>query len=259
MRGYKTMAYQTLRVREQPGVRFIQLYRPEAQNALNVLLIHELTELLCALEEDMSINVVVLEGLPNFFCSGMDFQEYVTLDGDSEQRMASTFALFRHFSESSKIIVAKVQGKVNAGGIGLIAASDLVIATSTASFALSELLFGLLPAMVLPFLIRRIGQQRAKLLALSTQPIGAEEAHRWGLVDAYGADPDQLLLPYLQRWRRLSPVSIRQLKSYMNQLQPMDSVTQTLAINTIATLMADAEVKAGIRRYVEDGSVPWSR
>jgi polyketide biosynthesis enoyl-CoA hydratase PksH len=253
------MTYQTLRVREQPGVRFVQLYRPEAQNALNTLLVHELIMLLHALEEDRSINVVVLEGLPNVFCSGMDFQEYVNLDGDEDLRMADTFTLFRQFSESSKIIVAKVQGKVNAGGIGLIAASDLVIAANTAAFALSELLFGLLPAIVLPFLIQRVGQQRAKLLALSTQPIEAAEAYRWGLVDAYGADPDQLLLPYLQRWRRLSPLAIRKLKTYMNQLQPIDSTTQTLAVKTISTLMADPEVKAGIRRYVEDGSVPWGK
>ncbi|CAN5595196.1 enoyl-CoA hydratase/isomerase [soil metagenome] len=259
MSGYKAMAYQTLRVREQPGIRFVQLYRPEAQNALNTRLIHELTEILGGLEDNPSVNVVVLEGLPDVFCSGMDFQEYVNLEGDGELRMADTFTLFRKLAESSKIIVAKVQGKVNAGGIGLVAASDLVVAESTAFFALPELLFGLLPAMVLPFLIRRVGHQRAKLLALSTQPIGAAEAHRWGLVDVYGAELDQLLLPYLQRWRRLSPLSIRKLKTYMNQLQPIDNATQTLAVKTIAAAMGEAEVKAGIRRYVEDGSAPWSQ
>lgn len=95
----------------------------------------------------------------------------------------------RQLAESSKIIVAKVQGKVNAGGIGLVAGSDLVVADNEASFALSELLFGLLPAMVLPFLIQRVGLQRAKLLALTTQPIQAAEAQRWGLVDEIGADP----------------------------------------------------------------------
>lgn len=253
------MAYQTLRVRKQPGVRFVQLYRPEAQNALNMALIGELREILHGLEDEPSVNVVVLEGLPDVFCSGMDFQEYINLDGDDERRMADTFSLFRQFSESSKIIVTKVQGKVNAGGMGLVAASDLAIADSTAFFALPELLFGLLPAMVLPFLIRRVGQQRAKLLALSTQPISAIEAHRWGLVDLYGADPDQLLLPYLQRWRRLSASSIRTLKAYMNQLQPLDHVTQTLAVKTTTVAMMDADVKAGIRRYVEEGSAPWQK
>lgn len=257
--NYQTMNYQTLRLRQQPGVQFIQLDRPAAQNALNESLVRELTELYCALEDDPQINVIVLEGQPTVFCSGMDFQEYVETERDPAVWTSQTFTLFRRFTESAKIIVARVQGKVTAGGMGLVAASDLVIAERGASFALSEALFGLLPAMVLPFLIRRIGQQRARLLALSTQPIDVVEAHRWGLVDSYGDDTDQLLQPYLQRWRRLSPQTIRRLKTYMNALQPIDLATQNLAIQTIAEVMADPEVKQGIRRYVGEGVAPWTR
>lgn len=251
------MSYATLRIREQPGVRFVQLYRPEAQNAINDQLLNELSAELDALENDMHTNVVVLEGLPHVFCSGMDFQEYAAAESDQHLHMANAFALLRRLSESSKITVAKVQGKVNAGGIGIVAASDLVIAQTDSSFAFSELLFGLLPAVVLPFLHRRIGYPKAKLLALSTQPIDAVEAHRWGLADVCGADTEQLLQPFLQRWRRLTPMSIRRLKQYMNQLQSINSVTQTLAVATISELMSDPGVKAGIRRYVEEGIAPW--
>jgi polyketide biosynthesis enoyl-CoA hydratase PksH len=251
------MIYQTLRLRKQPGVHFIQLYRPEAHNTINQPLIAELTDALHAVEDDSSINIVVLEGLPEVFCNGMDFQEYVDSSRDAYLRMADAFTFFRQLSESPKIIVAKVQGKVNAGGVGLVAASDLVIAETKASFAFSELLFGLLPAVVLPFLLRRIGHQRAKLLALSTQPMDAAEAHRWGLVDSYGEDAEQLLHPYLQRWRRLSPTSIRKLKNYMNQLQPIEIATEMLAVNTVSELMAEPTIREGIRRYVEEGVAPW--
>ncbi|MEZ4737577.1 MAG: enoyl-CoA hydratase/isomerase [Caldilineaceae bacterium] len=259
MSGYKAMAYQTLRVRQQPGVQFVQIYRPEANNAINATLVQELAALIQAVEADPSINVIVLEGLPEVFCSGMDFQEYVAETRDEAQRTADFFTFLRQLAESSKVIVAKVQGKVNAGGIGLVAVSDLVVAESSASFGLSELLFGLLPAMVLPFLIQRLGRQKAKLLALTTQPISAAEAQQWGLVDIYGADVEPLLRPYLQRWRRLSPLAIRRLKRYLNQLQPLDEATQTLAVKTIAEVMADPAIKAGIRRYVEEGVAPWSR
>ena len=253
------MSYETLRIRQQPGVCFIQLYRPEAQNALNVTLMAELMTQLCLLEGDPTINVIVLEGWPQVFCSGMDLQEYAVAEHEEEARMTTAFAVLRQLAESTKIVVARIEGRVNAGGIGLVAACDLVIAENAATFALSELLFGLLPAMVLPFLQRRIGYHRAKLLALSTQPLSAAEAQRWGLVDLCGADPDQLLRPYLQRWRALSAPSIQRLKGYMNQLQPIDLATQTLAIQTIGAAMADAEVKAGIRRYVEEGIAPWMR
>lgn len=253
------MDYQTLRLRAQPGVQFVQLYRPEADNALNRRLCQELTALFAALEADADVSIVVLEGLPQVFCSGMDFQEFLQQTPGEDAPLVDFFATLQQVSESSKVIVSKVTGKVNAGGVGLVAACDLVIADEGATFALSELLFGLLPAVVLPLLRRRVGHQRAKLLALSTQPISASEAHRWGLVDLYGPDPDRLLFPYLQRWRRLSSATIRTLKCYMNQLQPIDQATQNLAITTNAELMTDPAVRDGIRGYVEEGILPWMR
>ncbi len=258
------MEYQTLRVRAQPfdsaqggpGVCFVQLYRPEAQNGLNALLIQELGDLLRALEKDPSIHVIVLEGLPQVFCSGMDFREFVETPDGEEIKMRDAGTLFQQLADSPKIIVAQVRGQVIGGGMALVAVSDLVVAESSATFALSELLFGLLPALVLPLLIQRIGFARAKLLALSTQPITADEAHRWGLVDSYGDDPDRLLRPYLQRWRRLSPESIQALKNYTRRLAPIDEAT--LALPTIVKAMSDPKVKAGIRRYLEEGVPPWS-
>lgn len=251
--------FHTLRIRRQPGVQFVQIYRPEAGNAINQPLVQELTMMLDAVEQEETINVVVLEGLPEIFCSGMDFQEYVAGEQKEEQRTADFFQFLRRLAESAKIIVAKVEGKVNAGGIGLVAVCDFVVADQGATFALSELLFGLLPAMVMPFLIQRVGLQKAKLLALTTQPISAAEAHRWGLVDECGADVNQLLRAYLQRWRRLTPQAIQRLKRYLHQLQPIDPATEEVAVNTIAEVMADPAIKAGIRRYVEEGIAPWSR
>ena len=251
------VTYQTLRIRQQPGVQFVQLYRPDARNTINQALVRELSFVLDGLEHEKKIKVVVLEGLPDAFCTGMDFQEYMATDSDKHLQMCNIFELFKKMLHSSKIIVSKVQGRVAAGGIGIVAASDLVIAEDGATFALSELLFGLLPAMVLPFLIRRVGHHKARLLALSTQPIGATEAHTWGLVDAYGTDTDKILRAYLQRWRRLSASAIRRLKDYMNKLNMIDAETQALAVKTISELMADPEIKEGIRLYVEEGVAPW--
>ena len=274
------MTYQTLRIRHQKEVCTVQLYRPEARNAINQALVRELSSLLSVVENDMTVKVVILEGLPAVFCTGMDFEEYIETDQDEHRIKGEFFEFLNQMLQSSKIIVSKVRGIVNAGGIGLIAASDLVIAEEGASFALSELLFGLLPAIVLPFLIRRVGEQKAHLLALSTQPITVAEAHRWGLVDQYGADIEQIIRPYLLRWRRVSPAAIRRLKAYMIQLQLLrrppppaplgvgaelgaglgvEAGVRELAVKTISELMADPEIKEGIRLYVEKGVVPWTR
>ena len=93
--------------------------------------------------------------------------------------------------------IAHVRGKANAGGIGFVAACDIVLADSAAVFSLSELLFGLMPACVLPFLVRRIGFAKANAMTLSTQPVGVQVAREWGLVDAFEENSDNLLRKHL--------------------------------------------------------------
>ena len=85
----------------------------------------------------------------------------------------------RRITLFSKVVISCVDGQVLAGGVGLVACSDLVIATSKAEFGLSEALWGLLPAMVLPYLIRKVGVQKAYFMTLTTIRISVEEAKRY--------------------------------------------------------------------------------
>lgn len=94
------------------------------------------------------------------------------------------YDLWLRLATGPYVTISHVRGKANAGGLGFVAASDIVLANETAQFSLSELLFGLYPACVLLFLIRRIGFQRAHYFTLMTQPISAKQACEWGLVDA---------------------------------------------------------------------------
>src|SRR5204863_9100504 len=106
---------------------------------------------------------------------------------------AAFFGLLRRFTTVGRVIVSIVDGRVTGGGVGLVAASDLVYATERSSFGLPEALWGLLPCCVLPFLIRRVGYQPAYAMALSTQPVSAQEALRSHLVDAVADDPTALV------------------------------------------------------------------
>ena len=188
------MNYQTLKISYQDVVQRIQIYRPESNNSINSQLTMELLSAFQAAEAEEVVKVVILEGLPDVFCTGMDFEEVAK--GKQIDIKASSHAYYnilKQMSQSSKVILSFVRGKVQAGGVGLVAASDLVIADETATFVLSELLFGLLPACVLPFLIRRVGFQKAYRLALTTQAISASEADKWGLIDEYGNNTNQLI------------------------------------------------------------------
>ncbi|MGZ8779003.1 MAG: enoyl-CoA hydratase-related protein, partial [Thermoanaerobaculia bacterium] len=130
-------------------------------------------------------------------------------------------------------------------------------ADETAQFSLSELLFGLYPACVLPFLVRRIGFQKAHYLTLMTQPIQAKQACDWGLVDAVEPQSEALLRRHLQRLRRLSKPAIRRYKSYMSGVGMPVRDLRSAAIAGNLEVFTDAENLRAITRYVERGLFPW--
>jgi len=157
------------------------------------------------------------------------------------------------------VTISRVRGKANAGGVGFVAASDIVIADDTAQFSLSELLFGLYPACVLPFLIRRVGVQKAHYLTLMTQPISAKQACEWGLVDEYEPLSEALLRRRLRQLRRLSKVAIRRYKAYMSRVGwPLQDL-KAPAVAANLEIFSDPENLQAIARYVERGVFPWEK
>jgi polyketide biosynthesis enoyl-CoA hydratase PksH len=252
------MNYQTIRVRMEPPICFLQIYRPEANNTINDRLIEECSHVLETCGD--SITVVVLEGLPDVFCFGADFQglhENLSTERRSEQGPEPLYDLWLKMAQGPYVTVSHVRGKVNAGGVGFVAACDIVLADQTAQFSLSELLFGLFPACVLPFLIRRIGFQKAHYLTLMTRPITAQEAHAAGLVDALDVQSESLLRKHLLRLRRLSKAGITRYKGYMNELAPLLIQSKRLALAANREVFSDPDNLNGIYRYVETGRFPW--
>ncbi|MFD9561274.1 enoyl-CoA hydratase/isomerase [Streptomyces sp. NPDC059994] len=249
----------TLRLREQGTTWYVRIHRPEADNALNETLVRELTEVLTRASRS-SATVVVLEGLPEVFCFGADFGAIgaaVREGGRTAADPEPLFDLFRLLAYGDFLSVAHVRGKANAGGVGLVAASDVVIADDSATFSLSELLFGLIPAVVLPFLIRRTGFQHAHYLAATTRTADAARACEWGLVDAYGPDSEALLRTHLQRLGRLSKKAVTRYKAYLRELSPVTEHAKSAALATNRLVFEDPENVRAIQRYAEEGVFPW--
>ena len=250
--------YQTLKIDYQPAVQRIQIYRPEANNSINPDLAQELLLALQAAEAEETVKVVILEGLPDVFCTGMDFQEVTGgKELDPKENMHSYYNILKQMYQSSKVILSRVRGRVQAGGVGLVAASDIVVADQTATFVLSELLFGLLPACVLPFLIRRVGFQKAQRLSLTTKPISASEAYNWGLVDEYNEDTNKSINQYIRRLRYLESSGVKELKDLMNKLWIIQEETQDLVVNTSCSMMVKPGFREKIRLFIQEGVFPW--
>lgn len=252
------MNYQTIQVRFQEQICYIRFYRPEANNTINETLVEECLQVLelCA----ASATIVVLEGLPEVFCFGADFQgirDKMTSGQGNAQSPEPLYDLWLKLANGPYITISHVRGKANAGGVGFIAASDIVIADQTAQFSLSELLFGLFPACVLPFLIRRIGFQKAHYLTLMTQPILVQQAHSWGLVDAYDNQSEALLHKHLLRLRRLNKTGILRYKYFMDELYGLARQGKPLALVSNKEMFSDPQNLKGIFRFLEIGQFPW--
>jgi polyketide biosynthesis enoyl-CoA hydratase PksH len=251
-------AYQSLRVRFDEQVCFLQLHRPDAGNTIDARLIDECLAVLDRCEEQAT--AVVVEGLPDVFCLGADFRqihdqvESGARDRGSAERL---YRLWLRLATGPYVTLAHVRGKVNAGGVGFVAACDIVVARPDAQFSLSELLFGLFPACVLPFLVRRIGPQKAHYLTLMTRPIEAPQALAWGLADVLDEDSEKSLRLHLRRLRCLSKPAIARYKQYAAGLNGQLHEAMPLAVAANQALFSNQETLAAIHRYVETGRFPW--
>ncbi|AHZ14670.1 enoyl-CoA hydratase/isomerase [Bacillus velezensis] len=252
------MEWKTIKVEFDGPICYIKFNRPNTKNAINNLLIEECHRAVSLCEKKSS--VVIFEGSPQAFCFGADFNE-VEFSGNSKTQRAHgpdlLYDLWLKMASGPFISISHVRGVANAGGIGFVAASDIVIADDTAVFSLSELLFGLFPAMVLPFLIRKIGYQKSNYLTLTTRPVNVQLAYELGLVDEYQKNSNGLLKRQLARVIKLPKSGIKQYKNYMMELNDFVFKSKKHAVETNQSIFSDSYNLERIRLFVEKGIYPW--
>ena len=253
-----TAEYETVKVRFENGICFLQIHRPEAGNTINHRLVQECADVVRLAEEHAT--VLVLEGLPDVFCWGADFGELAAGDGageTGESPAAALYDLWLSLALGSFVSVAHVRGKVNAGGLGFVAACDIVVCADTVTFSLSELLFGLMPACVLPFLTRKVGPARSNYITLMTQPFTARQAVDWGLVDVSAENTAHPLRRHLLRLRYLPKTGVTRYKKYLRNLDDILLPSRDKAVEANREVFSDEENLRKIERYVKTGQFPW--
>ncbi len=251
------MKFNTISFEVRGTVAYLQMIQPEAGNPINDQLVDEFHQALSACEE--AVTVVVIGGSESVFCSGADFNAIAASPRApvGDHGPARLYELWMRLACGPFVSVAHVRGKANAGGVGFVAACDIVLADRQALFSLSELLFGLYPACVIPFLARRTGLQKAHYLTLTTQPISAAQALDWGLVDAVDDQSQNLVQRHLQRLRRLTKPAVCRYKSYLNAIHPELSACRDAAVRANREMFADQTTRLSIARYAREGLFPW--
>lgn len=246
---------------------------PHANNSLNPKMLNRAEQLLAEVRDSSDIRALVISARGPIFCNGMDFQLMSDAGGEKSpsaarasssavQRAARQFARFlTTLRDFPKPVCSIVNGQVRAGGIGLVAASDIVLAAVDARFELSELLFGLLPAVVLPFLLERISLKSARYLCLTAHNLSATEAARIGLVDQLtenGTEFERSSKAMLRQLLRMSPDAIQQLKHYTDRLSGMQRFAQKtrLGQQLLTKLLRDHKTQRVIRAFTNEGMAP---
>lgn len=258
---------ETFRVeRLDHGVHHLVLARPEARNALDAVMIAELTAALDALAAlpEPELRLLVLRGEGEVLCSGADLgymRAQADLGDEANRAEAGKLpGIFRRLAALPVPVVGVLRGAAMGGGLGLVACCDFVIAEDTAVVALPELRLGLLPAVIAPYLLRKVGASHVLALAFSGRRHTAAEALRIGLVQRMvpPADLPLALEQTVAELLRGGPEAMRRMKRLSLQLCPLPSPTlEALTSAAIADARASEEARAGIEAFLVGRAAPW--
>jgi len=238
----------------------LTLNRPEIHNAFNETLIAELTDAIGALSRDESVRVIVLEGAGKSFCAGADLDWMRRMASYShEENLEDARALQRMFASIAhcpKPTIAAVHGAAIGGGAGLVAVCDIAIATDSAVFALSEVRLGLVPAVVGPYVLEKVGMGAARALFVSGERFGAAEALRIGLVQHVVSNArgelDAAVDAKVELLVGAGPNAIAAAKQLLRDIARLSAdEAAEITAQCIATLRASDEGREGIQAFLD--------
>lgn len=243
----------------------ITLNRPENHNAFDPALIRELTDAFTTVSQDEMVRVVVLTGRGRSFCAGADVNFMrAAATFTFEQNVADGEAIFdlMHTVDScSKPVIGRINGAAIGGGAGLVSCCDIVIAVERASFGFSEVRLGIIPAVISPFVLAKIGVSNGRELFLTGERFTARQAQQIGLVQHVVADEAELDAKVQERTEQLlmaAPGAIAAAKDLIRIVayQPKPALRETTA-HYIAQRRASSEGREGMSAFLEKRSPSW--
>lgn len=256
----------SLQIRDEGDVRVLELARPDVRNALDEILIGELSDAMREAGTADGIRVVLLRGAGKAFCAGADIgymQRLADFDEAANLEDARVLSdLFTAISDCPKPVVARAHGAVIGGAVGLVAAADIVLAAEGTQFGLSEVRLGILPAVISPFVLRRLGPAACRRLFLTGERFGARRARELGLVDEVAPleDLDALVDVTVNDLRAGGPTAQAACKKLLDDITGLSTAEATLRTPAyIAAQRATNEAKEGFAAFFGKRRATWAQ
>ena len=243
----------------------LTLNRPDMRNAFNDEVVAELTQAFQDAASRADVRALVLAAVGPAFCAGADLNWMRRMaDNTRAENLADAAALaemLRVMYECPKPTVARVQGDVFAGGMGLVAACDMAVSVHSASFCLSEVKLGLIPATISPYVIRAMGARAAHRYFLTAERFSATEAHRIGFVhevvseEQLDAKVAELALALVSA----SPNAVRSCKMLLQEVagRDIDAPLVARTVEGIADIRSSSEGKEGVQSFLQKRKPNW--
>ena len=254
-----------IEVVRESGIARVWINRPEQHNALNRELAAELASTFHTLGHDPEVRVLMLGGRGPSFCAGADIRamkESTALSFEENLAEATKLGgMFAALADLPKPVVGRIHGNVFGGGVGLACACDIVVASDEAVFALSEVRLGILPALISPYILRRLGDRGAREIMLTGERFGVHQAQRLGLVN-HVATPAELDARVEERLLALmagAPQAQRRIKMLLELYANASWEEYRAAMpRTLAEVRSGDEAREGLAAFLEKRPPRWT-
>jgi methylglutaconyl-CoA hydratase len=268
MENYPTqelLALRFLQYEVEGRLAYITLNRPAKRNALSADVVTELKQAFETAEADEEVKVIILRANGDVFCAGADIKYLQELQANTyQENLADSthlMQLFHQIYTLKKIVIGQVQGHALAGGCGLAALCDFTFAVPEAKFGFTEVKIGFLPAIVSVFLVRRLGETRAKQLLLSGDVFSAQQALDYGLI-TFLVDQDELadaVRDYALRLVRENSANSMEMTKELLAHLPALSLEEGLryAAQRNADARATDDYRRGIAAFLNKEKIDW--
>jgi len=258
------MSYTTFNLTYEGPVARLTLDRPDVRNAFDEVMIGELATAFDEVANNDAARVMVLTGAGEVFCAGADLNWMKRVAKYSYEENLEDARVFAKMLEAlyrlPKPTIAMVNGACMGGGVGLISACDVVVASTNAVFALREILLGIAPATISPYVLRKMGERYAHDYFLTGRKFDAQRGYEIGVIDDVVA-PDDLesqTTRWTKRFMHAGPEAVRATKELINQVSwaKIEDIQDSMA-EMIARLRNSDEGQEGFAAFFERRKAQW--